>query len=189
LLLNQALKEKVREDLRFDKRKQYYYVKATPDLSSRPISYQSLTRKSTKTVFQGYPNKQHSDRIAYYRHAAFYGQFLRFAETWYLEISPTYHFTFDGYRPDRWYEKRLKGIKQLERNPHVLAMVLLWAGYLNKQPDLFTTPYPFLSFGQLQKFDLEAGIEDSLWLSHEEDEPTKAAEEVLREGTLFADEA
>jgi hypothetical protein len=68
-------------------------------------------------------------------------------------------------------------------------MVLLWAGYLNKQPDLFTTPYPFLSFGQLQKFDLEAGIEDSLWLSHEEDEPTKAAEEVLREGTLFADEA
>lgn len=189
LLLNKALREKVREDLRFDKKRECYYFKATPDLSQRPFSYQSLTRRSTKTVFQGYPNKKYPDRIAYYRHLAFNGKFLRFDDAWYLEISPTYHFTFDGYRPDRWYEQRLKGIKQLERNPHVLAQVLLWADYLGKQPDLFTIPYPFLTFGQLHKFDLETGIEDKLWLSHEEDEQTKAAEQVLSEGTLFADEA
>jgi len=102
-----------------------------------------------------------------------------------LEITPTYYFTRDGYRLWRYHQDKLSGIKRLERNPNVLDQVLFWKAYLTKPANMFAAEYPFLKFGELQEFRLEAGINEEVWLGHEEE---KAAEEIrasLRDLPLF----
>lgn len=161
-------------------------MKATYDLSPRTFAYQSLENKTTRAVFRAYFSRGESKHIVYYRHSAFEGQFRRFNSRWYLEITPTYHFTTNGYSPSGYADDALKGIKQLERNQAVLGQLVMWASYLNKPPDLFTPKYPFLEFGQLQSVRLAVGIDDTAWLGEEEDDLVKASEAELDELTLFA---
>lgn len=184
-LLNRALQSKVRPVVLYDRKKSRYYVKATHDLSPRIFAYQSLENKTTRVVFRAYFSRGEPKHIVYYRHSAFEGQFRRFNSRWYLEITPTYHFTTNGYSPSRFGDDALKGIKQLERNQAVLGQLVMWASYLNKPPDLFTPKYPFLEFGQLQSVRLDVGIDDTAWLGEEEDDLVKATEAELDELTLF----
>jgi hypothetical protein len=185
-LLNLALREKVWPDLRYSERKDCYYFRATDDLSPRKISYTSPSGRTTpRTVFKGYLNKRDPTRIAYYRHSAFEGQFKLFDGAWYLEITPTYYFTWNGYRLDRWYENRLKGIKRLEKHPAVFGQVFMWADHLSRPSDLFTPEYPFLKFDALQRFNIKVGIDDKAWLSHESDEEAESTRSSLSELPLF----
>ncbi len=185
-LLNRALKSKVRPMLLYDPKKSCYYVKATRDLSRRTFAYQSLENKTTRVVFRPYFSRGEPKHIFYYRHSAFEGQFRRFNNKWYLEITPTYYFTTNGYSPSGYADEALKGIKLLERNQAVLGQLVMWASYLNQSPDLFTSKYPFLEFGQLQSVHLDVGIDDTAWLGKEEDDLVKASEVELDELPLFA---
>jgi len=47
-------------------------------------------------------------------------------EAWYLQITPTYFFTSNGYHLSKFSEDNLKGIKKLEKNNAVLRNVLTW---------------------------------------------------------------
>lgn len=173
-LLNYCLSQKLRPEVIYHKKKEYYYFSATQDLMPKYRSYKSLAAGTVRAVFQGYPQKDDPTKISFYRHSAFAGQFLRFDDTWYLEITPTYHFTWDGRHLSRYYENLLKGIKRLERNSAVLGQVVMWAEYLNRE-DLFTFHYPFLSFDSLATFDIDAGVEDDVWLRREETEEVEMA--------------
>lgn len=185
-LLNLALREKVRPQLRYHERKGCYYFQASRGLSDRKISYQTHSGRTVeRTVFKGYRSKRDPKRIAYYRHSAFEGQFRLFDGTWYLEITPTYYFTWDGQRLDSWYEDRLKGIKRLERHPGVLGQLMMWADYLSRPSDMFTPRYPFLEFGGLQQFDIDVGIDDEAWLKYESSEDADAFRSSLVELPLF----
>lgn len=185
-LLNQCLKQKLWPDLRYYDTGEYYYFTATKDLSPREFSYKSLAQKTRRTVFQAYPQKNDPSKISYYRHSAFIGQFLRLDRDWYLEITPTYHFTSDGSKTSKYRENLLKGIKQIERNPAVLGQIVMWAEYLKDKSDLFRAPYPLLSFGSLATFDIDAGIDDKNWLGHEENDVVELAQISLNELPLFS---
>jgi hypothetical protein len=171
-LLNLALRQKVHSDLWFHQDGKYYFFKPTKNRTTRKLAYPSLQKNTHRDVFRGYPKKKKQDdetkEIAYYRHSAFRGYFVRIENTWYLEITPTYHFTRDGKQPDRFSGEHLQNIKLAEWNPAVLGQVVMWAAFLSKPPDLFTSSYPFLSFGDLQTFTCEVGIHDNLWLKNEE---------------------
>lgn len=170
-LINRCLKEKARTlDLRFNADDNIYYFKATSDLSPRIVRYQSLKQVTKRTVFEGYPSKKNPSKIAYYRHSAFRGYFQRFDDDWHLEITPTYYFTWNGYKSDIFGEERLKGIKRLEKNPAVLGQTVMWAEYLKKPPDLFSTEYQFLKFGELLKYEVDFGINDEMWLPNKNTE-------------------
>lgn len=184
-LLNRSLKEKVKTDLEYDRQKDCYYFRATPDLSERRLQYEILGRMRHRRAFMGYPSKRDATRIAYYRHAAFTGQFQCHDEKWYLEISPTYYFTYDGRRPSRFFEERLSGIKKLEKNPNVLAQVIMWAWYLAKPEEMFSTQYPFLKFGDLPVFQINVGIDDDLWLGHEQEQEAEFIRDSRKELPLF----
>jgi hypothetical protein len=84
---------------------------------------------------------------------------------WYLEISPTYYFTRNGRLLDGFYEERLTGIKRLENNSAVSGQLAMWADFLRQQQskELFSEPYPFLKFGDLQRFEVDFGIYDDIW--------------------------
>jgi len=187
-LLNRCLRQKAwLRGVRYHEGRECYYFPATKSMKPRRIRYEGLSRASTRTVFSGYFSKTAEGKIAYYRHFAFNGHFRRYADEWFLEIVPTYHYTSDGSRMDRWYSERLSGIKRLERNPAVLHQVLFWAEYL-RQPkvgDLFQKDYPFLRFDALVTFQVGVGIPDDEWLPNEEDEATKQAVEVVDEPSLF----
>ncbi len=171
-LLNLCLREKTYPfDVKFyeSENRKYFYFRATSNLRKRKIKYRSLRNETNREVFKQYGKKKDANQRAYCRHSAFRGNFLRLDKQWYLEITPTYHFTCDGYRDDPFGEERLSGIKRLERNPAVLGHLLMWADILGKG-GLFSNEYPFLNFGQLVSMDGDIGVPDDIWYNAEEAE-------------------
>ena len=98
---------------------------------------------------------------------AFRGQFRFLDGQWYLEITPTYRFTRDGFQLDRFHEDRLKGIKRLEGNRAVLSNVLFWADRLRREEALLGQNKAALRFGELLAFNIDTGINDKAWLAED----------------------
>lgn len=175
-LLNKCLAGKTRLlGLEFNKAHQHYFFPATKELKTQEVSYYGSKKRVSREVFKQYSKKGDPSQRAYCRHSAFEGQFLRLGDEWYLEITPTYHFTSDGYRKDKFREERLQGIKRLDRNPAVLGQLRMWAVYLSRPQDLLSVNYPFLRFGQLATVDINASLPDDVWYKSEETD--KSAEE------------
>jgi hypothetical protein len=174
-LLNACLRDKLyRKGVKFSREDQCYYFRATQDLSEREYVYQSREHRASRSVFKGYPDKRDHTRMSYYRHSAFAGRFVRYGSTWYLQITPTYHFTRDGERLSRYAADLLSGIKRLETNQAVHGQVVMW-GHLLTERSLFDTGAQFLDFGTLQDFELDVGLNDDAWLKHEDDPDKRAA--------------
>ena len=171
-LLNWCLREKTSLlGLRFDRNREYYYFPATKGLNTRRVRYQSHQNQVSREVFKQYRKKADPSQRAYCRHSAFEGQFLRLSDGWYLEITPTYHFTSNGYTEDKFRTERLQGIKRLDRNPAVLGQLFMWADYLSKPTQgLFSSEYPFLHFGQLATVDINTSLPDDVWYNSEEED-------------------
>jgi hypothetical protein len=132
----------------------------------RKIAYQSLKRTSRIAVVSDFSTTTTEGRhFEWFRHLAFRGQFRLLAGRWYLEITPTYRFTRDGYNLDRFHQDRLKGIKRIEGNRAVLSVVLFWADQLRPKKNLFEDYQPPLRFGELMRFETDAGIIDADWLA------------------------
>ena len=132
-LLNLCLRERTRlQGLWFEENYEYYYFPSPRNFRTIKIEYQSIQRHARREVFKQYTKKSDPNQRAYCRHSAFKGYFQRIENQWYLEITPTYHFTSDGKKEDIFRESRLKGIKRLERNPAVVGHLLMWVDYLKK---------------------------------------------------------
>ena len=183
-LLNKCLEEKTRLlGLRFDRYHTYYYFRATNGLKTRKEWYQSGQKRVSREVFKQYSKKSDPSQRAYCRHSAFSGYFLQLDGQWYLEITPTYHFTSDGYTENKFRAERLQGIKRLDRNPAVLGQLRMWADYLSRPRDLFSSEYPFLRFGQLATVNINTSLPDDLWNNMEEE--AKNLEEIDNQLELF----
>jgi hypothetical protein len=87
-----------------------------------------------------------------------------------LEVTPTYRFTRDGRRPDRFADEHLKGIKRLERHRAVLGQLLTWIDILTPSAGLFQETYPHLYFEPPPKLPLGVGISDDTWLGEDDEE-------------------
>jgi hypothetical protein len=185
-LMNYCLRAKARGlDLRWSKDQGCYFFRPTNDLSNRVLSYKSIVNQTSRDVFRAYYKIGKVNEVAFYRHSAFKGFFVRYENDWYLEITPTYYFTRDGRKPDSFYEEKLKKIKEIEDNPAVLGQVVMWAEYLSKhgEGDLFTSSYPLLKFGALKAFDIDQGINDKAWLPRERSrrDENEGREDLFRE--------
>lgn len=183
-LLNCCLRAKCHNlDIQFHPDRHYHYFRATEDGTDKSVSYPAMAQTTSRCVFRHYP----SDRGAgFYRHSAFEGQFRHFEGTWYLEIVPTYHFTWDGLRDHRHGDLLLQQIKRLERNPAILGQVVMWSWLLSKadRGDLFSSAYDLLRFDQLEAFSTDFGIEDNRWLRAEDKKKQREISEGLREEPL-----
>jgi hypothetical protein len=167
-LLNTCLKEKLyRQGIKFSRETGYYYFRASDDRSNVQYAYASREHKTSRKVFKGYPKKSDHTQMSYYRHSAFEGRFVRYGGVWFLQITPTYHFTRDGERLSRFAPELLSGIKRLENNQAVHGQVVMWAHVLTTR-SLFDTGPGFLDFAALQHFDLGVGVDDDAWLKREE---------------------
>ena len=162
-LLNITLRQQLRDqDVWFHKKERFFFDRPDPELKSRKTSYNSRVHKATRTTFAAFPNKDGTS-VSYYRHSAFFAQFVRFDGRWFLRIEPTYHFTSDGYRQSAIGEAALAGIKRLENNQAVHGQMLMWARVLQKQTDWKAKPRK-LFFADPLTFISDAGFDDQLWL-------------------------
>lgn len=158
-LLNQTLRLLLGSNVRYWPNEDCFAMGGRP----RKLLYRSLKRNSNLSVVSQYSSKSKDGRVfTHLRHLAFRGQFRRLDGRWYLEITPTYRFTSDGFTRELFHESRLKRIKEIEGNRAVLSVVLFWANFLRPKNLLFGQAP--LQFGQLQSFPIEVGVDDEVWL-------------------------
>ncbi|HZR64790.1 MAG TPA: DUF4365 domain-containing protein [Terriglobales bacterium] len=173
-LLNICLKEKLfPKGIKFSRDHEFYYFRATKDLSDREYSYQSRENRTTRVVFKGYPKKSDHTKMSFYRHSAMEVHFVRYGGEWYLQLTPNYHFTRDGERTSLYAPNLVSGIKRLENNQAVHGQVVMWASVLTER-NLFEGGSRFIDFTTMNTFQLEVGIDDRSWLGREEAEKRSA---------------
>ena len=111
--------------------------------------------------------------------SAFVPTFVRYDERWFLELTPTYHFTRDGNEPDFYAGSHRSKIKRIERHSDFRRNVDTLARLLRGEVDLGgLTPEPehqLLEFGELADVRLDTGEDDaadptSRPTTHESDE-------------------
>lgn len=186
-LMWRALSEKVSKDLEWSAKKECFYFRARVEsggeIHERVLAYPSIQNMSSRDVVMVKRSKKDPSRLAYVRHNAFSGQFIRLNTRWYLSIDPTYYFTRDGRFLHDSHEKWLSGSRRLEKNQSLLGQVIMWAWYLRQEGDLFNPAYPYLSFGPIDLINVDKGFDDSTWgESEEEREENPQHDEGISEG-------
>jgi len=155
-LLRECLKNKLHKlNVYFDRKEDHFYFGYLDLKKSRQINYRKGSRKSPPiTVFQAYPNFV---KTYYYRHTAFIHKFKLYSNNWYLEITPTYRYTYNGKNLARKRNEYLSKIKKIEKNKSVLSLVELWASILTRKNGL-DREKELLEFGELLKFEINVGL-------------------------------
>ena len=169
-LLNRAIGEFARPNLYRDSASGVLYFRKPRNRNQLNYAYRSLQNTTTRRVVGSYGRQRDNpEKPAYFRHSGFRPQFVRFGQKWYIEVTPTYHFTRDGKEPDYRAGEHLKKIKELENNAAVMGQFVMWQAFLSthRVSDLLTDAYPFLSFVSLPLMDLDVGVPDQLWAAQE----------------------
>jgi hypothetical protein len=159
-LLRRALGEKVRDQLDYDRKEKLFYFRAPCNLSDVRLA-------GGRRAFHAYPKKD-ANGWRFCRHFGFRPQFLRLDERWYLEINPRYRFTVDGYRRSKFEAENISKLKRMQHNDAVRQEVQALAGYLTEPPTLLTPDYRLVSFGELLRFEVDFGFDESAWAVQEE---------------------
>ena len=169
-LLNRAIGEFVRPALWNDRDSGVFFFPKPKERNRLKYAYKSLKNFVPRDVVKRYGKRRDDpSQPAYWRHSAFLHRFSRLDGRWYVEITPTYHFTRDGYKADLWGGDHLKKIKEFENNAAVMGQFIMWRYFLTTHgaPDLYGEGYPYLSFSQLGSLALDVGVPDDLWKSQE----------------------
>jgi hypothetical protein len=153
-LLKGALSGQMRPALRSSN--DLTWVAPTDDL---PVVIDIPTTSTTRTVVKEYLRDDGTTR--YVRHLAFAPTFVRYDDRWYLELTPSYHFTRDGNEPDFYAASHRSKIKRIERHSDFRRNVDTLARLLRGDVDLGgLTPDPehqLLGFGELAHVRLDTG--------------------------------
>ena len=163
----------------------YYFPPADPDIDWT-YRYMSLKNETSRNVVKA--KRRPDNSLAYVRHSAFRAQFWRSLDEWYLTITPTYVFTWDGVRRDRYAGERISKLKRLENNASIRGQFLMWRslltgmGQVPDQHDMWTaeteTETPLLRFEALDAIELPLSVPDDLWSSRDANSPEADNEEL-----------
>jgi hypothetical protein len=176
-LLRKALRQRLWPmRVRFDSRERHYHFMAGLGLAPYSHRYRARQKVTSRAVFERYPDRRDPKKTAYYRHSAFSDRFLRLDGVWYLEITPTYRFTSDGFRVHPFAADYVKKMKGMELNDAIAGQVIMWAEVLRAPPDLMRPAYPLLTFGELQSFELGVGFDETTWQPADPADPAARAD-------------
>jgi Domain of unknown function (DUF4365) len=157
-LLKGALAGQMRPAFRSSK--ELTWVAATDEL---PVVIHIPDTSTTRTLVKQY--RRDDGSVRYVRHLAFVPSFVRYDERWYLELTPSYHFTRDGHEPDFYAASHRSGIKRIERHSDFRRNVDTLGRILRGDVDLGgLTPDPehqLLTFGELAHVRLDTGDVES----------------------------
>ena len=138
------------------------YVKHDGTAQTRP--FRSSRRHSTRHITRGLVTPL-GGRAHGFKHCAFHAEFLLVESRWFLQISPTYFYTSDGYRKKFNADEFLAVIKRRERNRAVYSQLRLWEQYLCSagRHSLLDAGYAHMAFGQLETCTIARAVPDVFW--------------------------
>jgi hypothetical protein len=128
----------------------------------REVRCPALQNEGTRALVNWYPSKK--EGYGFYRHHALIPRFLRLDGVWYLEVTPTYFFSTDGFTRYRFSEDSLAGIKRLEKHRSVLGHLLMWKWLFCDKALVFDRKYDDLELAEPLTFKVTGGIDDAAWL-------------------------
>ena len=169
-LLRNALQHQFRDELRWEKSKRLFHFVARERNASREFKYASAKKKTMTTVVNAVRRKADPERIAFVRHHAFIPRFECFGDQWNLIITPTYHFTTNGFIPHSYPDALLSGKKRLDNNASLRGQLIMWHRLLSRASDevkgLFdedAVEPPVLAFGEPPTLNLPTTVPEDAW--------------------------
>lgn len=128
-LLRETLRHQTRRDLNWGRDHRILYFRALDADTRRNFSYESSKKWTDADVVSVSIDKK-TDRVAFVRHHAFKPRFERLAGQWFLAITPTYHFTINGFAPHLHPAALMSGKKRLDKSATLRGQVIMWHRYL-----------------------------------------------------------
>lgn len=168
--------------LTFSRSQFAFYFPANPETINEVYQYKSLKKYTSASVVHKY---EKNGKLTYVRHHAFEPRFWRINYQWFLSVTPTFVFTWDGFRPDKFASSRLAGKKQREHNSALIGQFAMWCHLLTRADKTYATKSLFgsdpnnewmLNFKALESFNLPYGVPDDLWRSTEREIPDGSAQ-------------
>lgn len=93
-------------------------------------------KKATRTVYEKVQSKKDPTKIAHHKHLSFSLSFMNIEDQWFCNITPSWFYTYNGYKKSRFHEDLLSKQKRLEHNQTVKNLVRFLAYFLAKDtPD------------------------------------------------------
>ncbi len=173
-LLRQALRHQTRADLNWSKDRKILYFRALEQNIPRNFAYDSAKKRTDADVVMVSRNDKDGGRVSFVRHHAFAPRFERLGDTWYLIVSPDYHFTTNGFTPHSYPGALLAGKKRLDKSAALRGQVIMWHRFLTEADraaardasGLFgvqTVAEPRLRFGEPPSVQLETRVPEDGW--------------------------
>ena len=175
-LLRRTLSTQLDGVLTFNRKQRAFYFPAVQDTIKRSYQYKSLQQRTSADVVKKY---EKGGKLKYVRHHAFEPRFWRIGDQWFLLVTPTFVFTWDGFRPDKFASDRLARKKQFEYNSALTGQFAMWRYLLcgddqNKTSSLFDLEPKagsILKFLPLNPLSLPRSVPDDLWRASESAAP------------------
>ena len=185
-LLKQTLRHQVSEHLNWEKERKLFYFRALEKNTPRRYHYEASRKKTHSEVVNVIASKKEEGRVDFVRHHAFAPRFERLDDQWFLVITPTYYFTFDGMTPHSHPQALLAGKKRMDNSASLRGQVIMWHRFLTEGEraanDLFATeiyPDAELRFQAPPQIALDTRVPEDVWGSAK-----KQPEESTNQGRL-----
>jgi hypothetical protein len=173
-LLRQALRHQNRNDLGWDKDRKAFYFRALERDLPRNFAYEASKKKTDSDVVSVFMDNKVEGRVSFVRHHAFIPRFENIGDEWYLIVTPTYHFTTNGFTPHLYAAPLLSGKKRLDKSAALRGQVIMWHRFLTEwervaernAADLFggeQAAEPRLQFGKPPSVYLEVRVPEDGW--------------------------
>jgi hypothetical protein len=169
-LLRQTLQHQMQDELAWDKEARVFYVKALEDSQPRTFHYQSAKVRTKADVVNVTMRTKVPGKVGFVRHHAFVPKFECMMDRWFLMVSPTYHFTTNGFLRHPFPDALLSGKKRLENNAALRGQVIMWHRFLSQSEDggtdLFAQPLApaaILRFDPPPEVQLPTTVPDDVW--------------------------
>lgn len=173
-LLRETLRHQTRQNLNWSKSKGILYFRALAADTVRNYAYEASKKKADTDVVNVAMSDKDETRVSFVRHHAFSPRFELMGDQWYLIITPTYHFTTNGFTPHPHPAGLLAGKKRLDKSAALRGQVIMWHRFLTEADraderaagGLFGTVVeaePRLRFGELPSVQLETRVPEDGW--------------------------
>lgn len=170
-LLRQTLQHQMQDDLAWNKENKLFFIRAIEDSQPRTFHYQSAKVKTKADVVNVTMSTKVPGKVGFVRHHAFVPRFECMMDQWFLMVTPTYHFTTDGFYPHPHPDALLSGKKRLENNASIRGQVIMWHRFLTQYEqhdsglfsEVQTATAVTLRFGPPPEVDLPTTVPDDVW--------------------------
>ena len=167
-LLRRTLTAQLDGILAYSRPQRAFYFAARSETIERAYSYRSLKNTTSAFVVKKY---ERDGKVVYVRHHAFEPRFWRIGNQWYLSVTPTFLFTWDGFRPDRFGASRLAGKKKLEHQAALTGQFVMWRhlliddadGKTSQLFDLEPDSQRLLDFQSLDPLEMPRSVPEETW--------------------------